>query len=319
MTFWKWSKTAASNSNADSTINWAEGQAPSSVNDSARALMAAAAKYRDDVSGMLNTGGSSTAYTITTNQVLTALTDGFKATVRFHATNGTDPTVAVDSLTAKNICTHTSGGTPVNLTSGAARIGGIYTLTYDSGDDVFYIHDVFDITVTDYADNLFRISDNGDATKKVAFELSGVTTGNTRTLTVPDASGTILISTNIGVTVQAFDADTLKSNVTASLTKGYTSPSIDNGTKSSGTFTPAFADGQIQHYVNGGAHTLAPPNSGHGHITMDITNNSSAGAITTSGFTMVVGDSFTTTNAHKFRCSISVGNGGSLLNITALQ
>lgn len=123
----------------------------------------------------------------------------------------------------------------------------------------------------------------------------------------------------IGTDVQAYDADTLKSDVTASLTKGYTSPSIDNGTKSTGTFTPAFADGQIQHYTNGGAHTLAPPSSGHGHITMDITNNGSAGAITTSGFTMVTGDTFTTTNAHKFRCSISVGNGGSLLNITALQ
>ena len=47
MTFFKWSRTAAANATADSTINWAEGQSPSSVNDSARALMAAAAKYRD--------------------------------------------------------------------------------------------------------------------------------------------------------------------------------------------------------------------------------------------------------------------------------
>jgi len=44
MSFWKWSRTAASNATADGSINWAEGQAPSTVNDSARAMMAAASK-----------------------------------------------------------------------------------------------------------------------------------------------------------------------------------------------------------------------------------------------------------------------------------
>lgn len=42
-----------------------------------------------------------------------------------------------------------------------------------------------------FVDNTFRISDNGDATKKLAFECSGITTNNTRTLTVPDGNGTI--------------------------------------------------------------------------------------------------------------------------------
>ncbi len=39
MTLYKWSQTASSDATADSTINWAEGQAPSSVSDSARAMM----------------------------------------------------------------------------------------------------------------------------------------------------------------------------------------------------------------------------------------------------------------------------------------
>lgn len=43
-----WSTTAASNSNADSNINWAEGQAPSSVNDSARQMMKSLADWLRD-------------------------------------------------------------------------------------------------------------------------------------------------------------------------------------------------------------------------------------------------------------------------------
>ena len=42
-----------------------------------------------------------------------------------------------------------------------------------------------------FIDNTFRISDNGDNNKKLAFECSGITSGQTRTMTVPDASGTI--------------------------------------------------------------------------------------------------------------------------------
>lgn len=313
MTLWKWSKTAANNSNADSTINWAEGQAPSSVNDSARAEMAAVAKYRDDVSGMLNTGGSSTAYTVTTNQNLTALTDGFKITVRLHAANGAAATFSPDSLAAKALRTHTSTAVP----SGAMNSGGIYTFTYDSGDDCWYVGGFFASTDSDFSDASFFVSDNSDATKKLAFQLSGVTTATTRTLTVPDASGTIMLTSAIGVTVQAFDADTLKSDVTATLTKGYNVTEADAGTKSSGTFTPSPADGNFQKAVNGGAHTLAPPSSSCS-IAIQYTNNASAGAITTSGFTKVSG-AFTTTNGDDFMCYITRINGFSHLNIVPLQ
>jgi hypothetical protein len=50
------SKTPANNATADNTVNWAEGQAPSSINDSARNMMASIAKYRDDISGSIVTG-----------------------------------------------------------------------------------------------------------------------------------------------------------------------------------------------------------------------------------------------------------------------
>lgn len=43
MALYQWSTTAANNATADPSINWQEGQAPSTVNDSARAMMAAIA------------------------------------------------------------------------------------------------------------------------------------------------------------------------------------------------------------------------------------------------------------------------------------
>ena len=43
-------------------------------------------------------------------------------------------------------------------------------------------------------DSTFRIQDNSDATKQLAYEVSGITTGTTRTWTVPDRDGTVVLS-----------------------------------------------------------------------------------------------------------------------------
>lgn len=102
------------------------------------------------------------------------------------------------------------------------------------------------------------------------------------------------------------------------LTGGATVTSKSLGTQTSGTLTLDLGDRPLQHYTNGGAHTLAP-GSVNSSALVDITNNGSAGAITTSGWTKVAGSAFTTTNGHKFRCHCSVGDGGSLLIVQALQ
>lgn len=94
--------------------------------------------------------------------------------------------------------------------------------------------------------------------------------------------------------------------------------SKDLGTVSSGTLTPDPAARPMQHYINGGAHTLAP-SATPGSFLLDITNSASAGAITTAGWTKVSGDPFDTTNGHKFRCYGSIGQAGSLLSVQAMQ
>jgi hypothetical protein len=126
-TMYKWSQTAANNANSDS-FTWAEGQAPSTVNDSARGMMAAIAKYRDDVSGKLVTGGISTAYTITSNQVFTtlALMDGAELSFRMSATSGAAPTLNVDTLGAKAL----NQATGIAVPTGALISGAVYSAVY---------------------------------------------------------------------------------------------------------------------------------------------------------------------------------------------
>jgi microcystin-dependent protein len=141
MSFWKWSRTAANNATADGSINWAEGQAPSTVNDSARAMMAAAAKYRDDVSGSLATGGTSTAYTLTTNQAFDSLANMNGATLAFtaHVTNGAAATLNVDGLGAKAINYASGSAVP----AGALVAGTIYRAIYVNASNQWILHSYY--------------------------------------------------------------------------------------------------------------------------------------------------------------------------------
>jgi hypothetical protein len=93
--------------------------------------------------------------------------------------------------------------------------------------------------------------------------------------------------------------------------------SFDAGTQTTGTFTPDPDMGRFQRYINGGAHTLAPPAVPVGDtltMTLLITNNASAGTITTSGFDKTAG-TLTTVNGAKFVLRITVTAGLRLLEI----
>ena len=128
MSFWKWSRTAANNATADGSINWPEGQAPSTVNDSARAMMAAASKYRDDVAGAIATAGSASAYTLASFQVFDTLAhmDGAMIAFTAHAGNGGACTLNVDGLGAKPLRSAPS----TELLAGMLVAGTPYAATY---------------------------------------------------------------------------------------------------------------------------------------------------------------------------------------------
>lgn len=117
-------------------------------------------------------------------------------------------------------------------------------------------------------------------------------------------------------------AAAVKTDTDATLAAGYAITVDDDGTKSSGTYTPTYAESNMKKIVNGGAFTFAAPSAaGSYNVTVDITNNGSAGAITFTGFVAGFprGDALTTTDAHKFKLHISKTDAGVTGVLEALQ
>jgi hypothetical protein len=86
----------------------------------------------------------------------------------------------------------TVGSTGIALGGSATTITGLSSITSSA-------------VVTN--DNGFRVRDNSDNTKQLAFECSGISTSTTRTLTVPDSNGTIATQAYVNSQISAEDLD----------------------------------------------------------------------------------------------------------------
>jgi hypothetical protein len=99
-----------------------------------------------------------------------------------------------------------------------------------------------------------------------------------------------------------------------------TTTADNDGTLTTGTYTPTPVGGNMKRIVNGGAFTLAAPSAaGDYTLIIQITNTTGAGAITLSGFSMTSGSPFTTTSGDDFFVYITKLNGFELANVVALQ
>jgi hypothetical protein len=138
---WKWSQTAGSNASADPNINWAEGMAPSTVNDSARAMMAQLARWRDDTSGGAVTAGTSSAMTLTTSSGFDSLASLANQRITFIAgvSSAAGATLRIDGAAAAPI--QTANGSPV--LAGTMALGGVYSVTYYLFDGSYHLHHSF--------------------------------------------------------------------------------------------------------------------------------------------------------------------------------
>lgn len=106
--------------------------------------MASVAKYRDDIAGAITTGGTSTAYTVSSYQVFQSLSEMGGQVIAFtpHATNGAGSpniTLNVDSLGAKSV--QLSPG--VELPAGTLVQGSPYVALYNAGTGTFLLQNFF--------------------------------------------------------------------------------------------------------------------------------------------------------------------------------
>lgn len=126
---YSWSSVAASNGNSDANINFAEGQAPATLNNSARAMMAAIAGFLSALGGGITYGGSGNAYTATNNavSVWSAYSAGQVIAFVPNATNSDVATLNVDGLGAKSIVKNAATA----LAAGDLVQNACYLLRYD--------------------------------------------------------------------------------------------------------------------------------------------------------------------------------------------
>ena len=155
-------------------------------------------------------------------------------------------------------------------------------------------------------------------------ELTGVTwslTGfNALTATVAELNYVDGVTSAIQTQLdgkEPIDAEILRADTDDNLTAGYTD---NDGTQSSGTYTPSPVGGYLKRIVNGGAFTLAAPTyAGDYTMIVQMTNSAAAGAVTFSGFNRQTGDTLTTTDGHDFFLFIVKINGFESVNVQALQ
>lgn len=88
-----------------------------------------------------------------------------------------------------NLGTGGASGSTTTIAVGSATSGALGSLTINSPTVAFGAT----VTAINLPDAATFLLDNADATKKLRFELSGLTTATTRTLTAPDASGTLAL------------------------------------------------------------------------------------------------------------------------------
>lgn len=129
-----WDVVAANNATADSDLTWAEGQAPSTVNNSARVMMQRGKQLLIDLGGSLTVGGTANALTLTAQSAFTTLTNGRIVSFRITDDNTAATTLNVNAIGQKAVVKMTEAGEAA-LVGAELQAGGIYTAQYSTALD----------------------------------------------------------------------------------------------------------------------------------------------------------------------------------------
>lgn len=148
-------------------------------------------------SGVLSAASAGTDYLAPA--AIGTTVQGYDATLAALAgynTNGILTQTAADTFTGRTI---TGTANEITVTDGNGVAGNptlsLPTALTFTGKTI--TGGTFTTPTINVNDNAFTLRDNTDTSKQMVFELSGITTATTRTLTVPNASGTIALTSDL--------------------------------------------------------------------------------------------------------------------------
>lgn len=229
MNVFDWSQTAADNDDSDPNINWQEGQAPSTVNNSGRAMMGAVARLVADQGGAVTTGGSSNAYTFDSVSDLDTYVDGTMLYMVANHTNTGAATLNVESLGTKKIRKVTAAG-EVALDANDIMQNGHYLVGYDASADAaagaFILHSPSTVALADGSITAAKLATDSVGSDEIqagavgASEIATDAVGSDEI--AADAVGSSEIATGAVTTVEILNATIDLDDLSAEVTTAFT-------------------------------------------------------------------------------------------------
>lgn len=184
--------------------------------------------------------------------------------------------VALGTDTTGNYVAGNTAGTGIAVT-GTAGEGWSPTISIDS--TVATLTGAQTLTNKTLQDSTTFIVDNTDATKKVQFDVAGVTTATTRTLTVPNVNGTIITTGDTGTVTSTMIADGTIVNADINASAAIADTKL-------ATISTAGK-------VSNSATTATSANTASAIVARDASGNFTAGAISGTSFNSITGLSST--------------------------